>query len=213
MYRDTCNTRARRSISSGLWRAGRNAEAGGCLYGCSMVCVTTPGLKSFGHSWCKVLPSRRKRPCWLPCPPTPNWPVKHFLLAANPDTVWKGFGGRFTPDEQILASRNFGLTSEREMKQETVFIDHADTDTGREKLRALKVRQFNCLVFNISDDNLHIERGDLREINDKIRQKVERDVLPEMKRLVGPDDVVVITSDHGFVELVDQDSIPIDAPG
>src|SRR5439155_19420972 len=34
--------------------------------------------------------------------------------------------------------------------------------------------------------------------------------LPEMKRLVGPDDVVVITSDHGFVELMDQDSIPVD---
>jgi hypothetical protein len=97
------------------------------------------------------------------------------------------------------------------MKQETIFIDHADTDAGKEKLRKLKVRQFNCLVFNISDDNLHIERGDLREINDKIRHKVERDILPEMKRLVGPDDIVVITSDHGFVELADQDSITIHA--
>jgi hypothetical protein len=49
------------------------------------------------------------------------------------DTAGKGFGGRFTPDEQIPAARNFGLTSEREMKQETVFIDHTDTDTGKEK--------------------------------------------------------------------------------
>jgi hypothetical protein len=151
-------------------------------------------------------------PLLAPLPTYTQLARKALFAGGYPDTVWKGFGGRFTPDEQILASRNFGLTSEREMKQETVFIDHADTDTGREKLRALKVRQFNCLVFNISDDNLHIERGDLREINDKIRQKVERDVLPEMKRLVGPDDVVVITSDHGFVELVDQDSIPIDGP-
>src|SRR5581483_2653495 len=68
------------------------------------------------------------------------------------------------------------------------------------------------LVFNISDDNLHGERGDLREINDKIRQKVERDVLPEMKRLVGAGDVVIVASDHGFVELDDRHGIPMSEP-
>jgi hypothetical protein len=97
------------------------------------------------------------------------------------------------------------------MNQETILIDHADTDVGLEKLRRLKARRFNCLVFNISDDNLHNEKGDLREINDKIRHKVERDVLPEMKRLVAGGDVVVVTSDHGFVELEDQRGIPIDS--
>ena len=97
------------------------------------------------------------------------------------------------------------------MNQETIFIDHADTDVGLEKLRRLKARRFNCLIFNISDDNLHNEKGDLREINDKIRHKVERDVLPEMKRLVAGGDVVVVTSDHGFVELEDQRGIPIDS--
>jgi hypothetical protein len=99
------------------------------------------------------------------------------------------------------------------MTQEIVFVDHADTDAGREKLRRLKARRFNCLVFNISDDNLHAERGDLREINDKIRHKVERDVVPEMKRLVGAGDIVVITSDHGFVELDDQQKISLDTRG
>ena len=63
---------------------------------------------------------------------------KALFAGGYPGTVWKGFGGRFTPDEQILAARNFGLTSEREMKQETVFIDHADTDTGREKAAPVK---------------------------------------------------------------------------
>jgi len=50
------------------------------------------------------------------------------------------------------------------MNQETIFIDHADTDVGLEKLRRLKARRFNCLIFNISDDNLHNEKGDLREM-------------------------------------------------
>jgi hypothetical protein len=136
---------------------------------------------------------------------------KSLFAGGYPDSAWKGFGGRFTPDEQILAARNFGLTSDREMNQETIFIDHADTDVGLEKLRRLKARRFNCLVFNISDDNLHNEKGDLREINDKIRHKVERDVLPEMKRLVAGGDLVVVTSDHGFVELEDQRGIPIDS--
>lgn len=148
-----------------------------------------------------------EKPLLAPLPTYTQLARKALFAGGYPDTTWKGFGGRFTGDERILAARNFGVTSDREMEQETVFVDHADTDEGKEKLRALKVRRFNCLVFNISDDNLHSERGDLREINDKIRQKVERDVLPEMKRLVGPDDVVVITSDHGFVELDDQQGI------
>jgi PglZ domain len=150
-------------------------------------------------------------PLLAPLPTYTQLARKSLFAGGYPDTAWKGFGGRFTPDEQILAARNFGLTSDREMNQETIFIDHADTDVGLEKLRRLKARRFNCLVFNISDDNLHNEKGDLREINDKIRHKVERDVLPEMKRLVAGGDVVVVTSDHGFVELEDQRGIPIDS--
>ena len=68
----------------------------------------------------------------------------------------------------------------------------------------MRPRRFKCLVFNISDDNIHDEQGDLREVNDAIRMKVERDVLPEMKRLVREHDVVLITSDHGFVQLLKQ---------
>ena len=150
-------------------------------------------------------------PLLAPLPTYTQLARKSLFAGGYPDTAWKGFGGRFTPDEQILAARNFGLTSDREMNQETIFIDHADTDVGLEKLRRLKARRFNCLVFNISDDNLHNEKGDLREINDKIRHKVERDVLPEMKRLVAGGDIVVVTSDHGFVELEDQRGIPIDS--
>jgi hypothetical protein len=150
-----------------------------------------------------------ERPLLAPLPTYTQLARKALFAGGYPDTAWKGFGGRFTADEQILAARNFGLTSDREMNQDTVFVDHADTDEGKEKLRTLKVRRVNCLVFNISDDNLHAERGDLREINDKIRQKVERDVLPEMKRLVAPGDVVIIASDHGFVELDDQQGISL----
>jgi hypothetical protein len=150
-------------------------------------------------------------PLLAPLPTYIQLARKSLFAGGYPDTAWKGFGGRFTPDEQILAARNFGLTSDREMNQETIFIDHTDTDVGLEKLRRLKARRFNCLVFNISDDNLHNEKGDLREVNDKIRHKVERDVIPEMKRLVAAGDLVVVTSDHGFVELEDQRGITIDA--
>jgi hypothetical protein len=80
---------------------------------------------------------------------------------------------------------------------------------GKAKLRALQPRRFNCLVFNISDDNIHDEQGDLREVNDAIRMKVERDVLPEMKRLVREHDVVLITSDHGFVQLLKQKELVV----
>jgi hypothetical protein len=60
----------------------------------------------------------------------------------------------------------FGLTSDRER---TRTILRSQT-LIREKLRRLKARRFNCLVFNISDDNSNNEK-ETREINDKIRHK------------------------------------------
>jgi hypothetical protein len=82
----------------------------------------------------------------------------------------------------------------RSYEEDLIFLTQTDTAEGKAKLRALQPRRFNCLVFNISDDNIHDEQGDLREVNGAIRMKVERDVLPEMKRLVREHDVVLITS-------------------
>jgi hypothetical protein len=59
---------------------------------------------------------------------------------------------------------------------------------------------WNVLIFNISDDGLHQEHGDLVALNAKIKTQLD-DVMQTLSDLVGPEDTVVVSSDHGFVEL------------
>jgi hypothetical protein len=143
-----------------------------------------------------------QKPLLAPVPTYTTFARTSFFAGGYPNGGWRGVkGGGFTRNEGELAARNFGVTSSKEYGEDLVFVTQTDTATGKSKLRGLKPRRFNCLVFNISDDNIHDEQGDLREVNDAIRMKVERDVLPEMKRLVTQDDIIVISSDHGFIQL------------
>ena len=58
------------------------------------------------------------------------------------------------------------------------------------------------LIFNISDNWIHNEQGSLVQVNGIVREKFEGTVLPElMSHKVEDGDIVVVTSDHGFIEL------------
>ena len=63
------------------------------------------------------------------------------------------------------------------------------------------------LIYPISDD-CHDYRGDLASFNDRIRREIlgdpatgTRGILDDLVRRVKPDDLVLVVSDHGFVEL------------
>jgi len=146
-------------------------------------------------------------PLLAPVPTYTRFARTSVFAGAYPQD-WKGLRGGFTYNEGELAARSFGIASQREMEADLLFLTHSDTSEAKDKFRSEKPRRFNCLVFNISDDNIHDAQGDLREINDAIRAKVERDVLPEMRRLVEANDVVVVTSDHGFVALRRDQALP-----
>jgi hypothetical protein len=127
-----------------------------------------------------------------------------------PNGGWRSLkGSGFTRIEGELAARNVGITTAKEYEEQVVFVTQTDTAEGKAKLRELQPRRCNLLIFNISDDNIHDEQGDLREVNDAIRMKVQRDVLPEMKRLVAQRDIVIITSDHGFIQLLKEKGIVV----
>lgn len=131
------------------------------------------------------------------------------LFAGNYPDAWRGLRGGFTHNEGELAARNVGVSNQAQYDQEVIFVTQTDTAEGKARLRKLQPRRFNFLIFNISDDNIHDEQGDLREVNNAIRMKVRNDVLPEMKRLVEGGDTVLITSDHGFVQLRRDGEIPV----
>ncbi len=149
-----------------------------------------------------------QKPLFAPLPTYTAFARTSVFAGAYPDS-WRGFRGGFTHNEGELAARNMGVRDQRQYEQDVVFITQTDTAPGKAKFRNIQPRRFNFLVFNISDDNIHDEQGDMREVNEAIRLKVKNDVLPEMKRMVESDDLVIITSDHGFVQLRHDGEIPV----
>jgi len=149
-----------------------------------------------------------QKPLLAPLPTYTAFARTSVFAGAYPDS-WRGFRGGFTHNEGELAARNLGVRDQKQYEQDVVFVTQTDTATGKAKFRSLQPRRFNFLVFNISDDNIHDEQGDLREVNEAIRMKVRSDVLPEMKRMVESGDLVLITSDHGFVQLRPEREIPV----
>jgi hypothetical protein len=149
-----------------------------------------------------------QKPLFAPLPTYTGFARTSFFAGAYPDS-WRGFKGKFIRNEGELAARNLGVRDQNQYEEDVVFVTQTDTAPGKAKFRNTQPRRFNFLVFNISDDNIHDEQGDLREVNEAIRMKVKNDVLPEMKRMVESGDLVVITSDHGFVQLRPDGEIPV----
>ena len=74
-------------------------------------------------------------------------------------------------------------------------------------------REVNVLIYPISDE-CHEFRGDLTAFNNKIRTDLlgdrtqgVRGILDDLLRRICPEDTVLVTSDHGFIELQTPDAI------
>jgi hypothetical protein len=131
----------------------------------------------------------------------PSWtPIARVgLLAGRPPAEWRGPDGRSTRDQALLAARFFEIPAgEREAKLQ--FYSGMESDRTYRQLDRDRRYPWNVLIFNISDDGLHQEHGDLVALNAKIKTQLD-DVMQTLSDLVGPEDTVVVSSDHGFVEL------------
>jgi len=87
----------------------------------------------------------------------------------------------------------------------------SETDYSQRKLD-LEIRPYNILIYNLSDDWIHTFKDDVWELNQTIKGKLERSILQDLEGRIGEDDYVVITSDHGFIELERDKEIKIDEP-
>ncbi|MBM4456600.1 MAG: PglZ domain-containing protein [Chloroflexi bacterium] len=131
----------------------------------------------------------------------PSWtPIARTgLLAGRPPAEWQGPDGRPTRDQALLAARFFEIPAgEREAKLQ--FYSGMESDRIYRQLDQDHRYPWNVLIFNISDDGLHQERGDLVALNEGIEIKL-KGIMLTLNGLVGPEDTVVVSSDHGFVEL------------
>lgn len=140
----------------------------------------------------------------------PSWtPIARTgLLAGRSPAEWQGPDGRPTRDQGLLAARFFEIPAgERDAKLQ--FYSGMESDRTYRQLDQDHRYPWNVLIFNISDDGLHQERGDLVALNEGIETKL-KSIMLTLSGLVDPDDAVVVSSDHGFVELEnDNNGIPI----
>lgn len=107
-----------------------------------------------------------------------------------------------TNNQLMLVQRLFGL-SPQEGKGRLNFVTRSESDTAQ---RAIETKDYNILIYNLSDVWIHNSKSDIADLNDEIKQKLENNILPDLNR-IGEKDKVIIASDHGFIELLEGDAI------
>jgi hypothetical protein len=124
--------------------------------------------------------------------------------------------GEPTTNEPILVARNLGLSQE-EAKTRLRFVTDAETTAALMKVgfKDKDVRDVNVLIYPVSDD-CHDFNGDLAAFNHRIRAAIigdktqgVRGILDDLQVRVRPEDTLLLTSDHGFIELLRTQALPV----
>lgn len=130
------------------------------------------------------------------------------LLAGGAPHTWRGANGRYTSNEAILAARLFDLDQVERDRWLRLEVS-SETDLVQRRLGGdFDRRPVNILVYNISDHWIHNFQGSLTALNQAVAQQMQS-VAVDLWRCVREGDLVIVTSDHGFVELDPEANIPI----
>jgi len=130
------------------------------------------------------------------------------FMAGKIPPHWKDYYNGPTTDHNILLSRHLGIGKD-ESKKKLKVVARVEEKTEQAELD-FDTSQYRCLIFNISDDWIHSEHGSLVQVNEIVKEKFEKMVLPELIDNIGTGDIVVVTSDHGFIEMKKDYSIKIE---
>jgi len=124
--------------------------------------------------------------------------------------------GEPTTNESILLSKYLGLSSV-EAKTRLRLVTDAETTASLMKVgfKDKEVRDVNVLIYRVSDD-CHDFNGDLASFNHRIRTAIigdksqgVRGILDDLRVRVHPEDTLLLTSDHGFIELLRPQALPM----
>ncbi len=139
----------------------------------------------------------------------PSWTMiaRTGLLAGKQPRGWKNYSEKFTRDQGELISRLFGI-SRSEKNNKLLFYTGMESDRKVNEVMGDKDYLYNVLIYNISDDNLHGMKGNLLELN-KVVDTLLESILQVLNNLVSQDDLLVFSSDHGFMELDESDAIVV----
>jgi hypothetical protein len=133
--------------------------------------------------------------------PLPSWTsiARTSITAGRTPDLWKGYHNTFTYNQALLAGRFFGLP-ENQYQQKLRFYSGMESDRIHSQFDRGRRFPYNILIFNISDDDLHKQRDHIGALNENIKSAVDR-ILNFLDGLILKDDTVIVTSDHGFMEL------------
>jgi hypothetical protein len=139
------------------------------------------------------------------------------LLAGGLPSEWKGFKGNFSTSEPQLFALNMGINAQ-EAKSKLRFVTEADTTKARAMLTFTDkdAALLNVLIYPVSDNACHEFGGDLASFNNKIRSDLVgnkndgvRGIIDDLLKRIGPNDTAVLSSDHGFVELLPSGAVQV----
>lgn len=126
---------------------------------------------------------------------------KALFAGVTPDR-WED---NLSDKEYNLVQKMFNL-SVSERRTRLNFVTQGESDISQRKID--DVRDYNIIIYNLSDDWIHSRRGNIADLNDEIRQMLINNILPDLERIEEGDDVI-IASDHGFIELLDENMVRI----
>jgi hypothetical protein len=131
----------------------------------------------------------------------PTWTgiARTGLIAGRLPDAWSGYKNTYTANQAILACKLFGV-QENQRDQKIRFFSGMESDRTSVQLDVSKRYPYNVLIYNISDDDLHKQRDHIGALNENVRSAIGR-IIESLDLLIGPEDTVIISSDHGFMEL------------
>ncbi|MBA3924334.1 MAG: PglZ domain-containing protein, partial [Nostocaceae cyanobacterium] len=132
-----------------------------------------------------------------------------LIAGATPDQ-WKNSAGITIKNHNFLAAKKFNIPQERR-EQDLQIVVRSETIEGQLKLGISEnsAKKFNIIIYNVSDDWIHNWRDDLASLNDFIQKTLVESIMPDLTSRIGPQDIVILSSDHGFVELYREDQLKV----
>jgi len=133
--------------------------------------------------------------------PLPSWTsiARTSITAGRTPDLWRGYHNTHTYNQALLAGRFFGLP-ENQYMQKLRFYSGMESDRTHSQFDRNRRCPYNILIFNISDDDLHKQRDNIGALNENIKSATDR-IMNFLDGLIQKDDIVIVTSDHGFMEL------------
>lgn len=147
----------------------------------------------------------RSEECALSLLPTATQYTRKAIFAGAFPADWKRRGNGVDPETSEIR-----LLKEALQRRSVQYADRlpdnlltgGESEMREEDLRALiedAHQVIKPLIFNFADDQSHHDDSDLQTLYDKLLAEFRNRIRPLLSQ-IGPDSLVIITSDHGFYD-------------